>query len=142
MIKNAVALIKARKRLLFIALFLALTLLAVDRYAAFMHSPEPDSTRIVIYTTAWCPYCKMLRQDLAASQVSYTEYDVETSAQGQLGMWILRGRGVPVSVIGPKVVYGYRVDEIASALKPLGYSFIPSAYKARVNADDATIKER
>jgi glutaredoxin len=118
-----------------------LTLLAVDRYAAFMHNPEPDSTRIVIYTTAWCPYCKMLRQDLAASRVPYIEYDVETSAQGQLGMWILLGRGVPVSVIGPKVVYEYRVDEIALALKPLGYSFIPSAHKAPVNSGSTTTRD-
>jgi hypothetical protein len=39
----------------------------------------------------------------------------------------LRGRGVPVSAIGPKVVYGYDVARIAFALQDLGYTFIPAS---------------
>lgn len=124
---------KLRRIALGAALSLALGLLIVDRYGAYVHRPSADATRVVIYTTAWCPYCARLRADLKASGVEYTEYDVEKSVQGAIGFWALRGRGVPVSAIGPKVVYGYRVDQIKSALNALGHSYrsasssIPSA---------------
>jgi glutaredoxin len=112
-----------RRVLLYAALTLALTLFALDRYAAFAYVPTADSTRIAIYTTEWCPYCKRLRADLQASGVPYTEIDVEKTLAGQLAFWALHARGVPVSVIGPTVVYGYRVDEIARALATLGYDY-------------------
>jgi glutaredoxin len=118
---------RMRKGLLLFALSLALALLAIDRYAAYMHRPAKDATQVVIYTTTWCPYCKQLRRDLAASKVPYVEYDVEKSVQGQLGMWALRGRGVPVSAVGSKVVYGYRIDQIAAGLKDIGYTYLPPA---------------
>lgn len=116
-----------RRILLGIALFLALVLLGLDRYAAMVHRPSKTSTKIVIYTTRQCPFCEKLRRDLAASGITCEEYDVEKSLQGQLGFWTLGARGVPVSVIGPTIVYGYRVDEIREALKELGYQYTPAA---------------
>lgn len=128
--EKKVLLVRTRRGLLVFALSLALALLAVDRYAAYLHRPAEDATRVVIYTTTWCPYCKKLREDLAASKVPHTEYDVEKSMQGALGMWALHGRGVPVSAIGSKVVYGYRVDQIAPALATLGYVYLPAPQAA------------
>lgn len=110
-----------RRALLVAALVLVLALFALDRYAAFVHVPASDSTRVVIYTTTWCPYCKQLHAD-PTSRVPYVEHDVQQTLQGQLGMWALRGRGMPVSVIGAHVVYGYRVDHVTPALQTLGYS--------------------
>ncbi len=114
-----------RRAVLVGALALALAVLGFDRYAAYMHVPGPEATRVVIYTTEWCTYCERLRQRLIASQVAYTEYDVEQSFQGQLGMWALHARGVPVAVIGPRVVRGYDVDKIESALQALGHDLRP-----------------
>jgi len=116
---------KSRRALLIVAAGLTIVLLGLDRYAAFAHYPGADSTAVVIYTTAWCPYCAKLRTSLAASDIPYVEHDVEKSLQGQLGFWTLRGRGVPVSAIGPKIIYGYDVARIAFALRDLGYTFIP-----------------
>jgi glutaredoxin len=118
---------KSRWVLLIVAACLTLLLLGLDRYAAFAHRPGADSKAVVIYTTAWCPYCAKLRTSLAASGIPYVEHDVEKSLQGQLGFWTLRGRGVPVSAIGPKVIYGYDVARIAFALQDLGYTFIPAS---------------
>lgn len=123
----AVRLRQARKLLLAVALIMALALLALDRYAAAVHRPQAGSTAVVLYTTEWCPYCARLRADLRTSQVAYTDYDVEHSLQGQLGMWTLRGRGVPVAVVGEKVIYGYRVDQLARALQELGHTYRPAA---------------
>jgi len=82
---------------------------------------------VVIYTTAWCPYCAKLRASLSARGIPYVEHDVEKSLQGQLSFWTLRARGVPVSAIGPKIVYGYDVARIAVALQELGYTLVPSS---------------
>ncbi len=116
---------RTRASLLGIALFLALVLLGLDRYAAYAHRPDADSTRIVLYTTAWCGYCERLRQDLRASGIAFTEHDVEKSLNGALGMWALRGRGVPVSAIGPQVVHGYQAAKIEAALRALGHTYLP-----------------
>lgn len=115
---------RTRASLLGIALFLALVLLGLDRYTAYAHRPDADSTRIVLYTAAWCGYCERLRQDLRASGIAFTERDVEKSLDGALGMWALRGRGVPVSAIGPQVVHGYQVAKIEAALRALGRSYL------------------
>ncbi len=118
-------LIVIRRILLASGLFLALGLLGLDRYAALVHRPSKISTKIVIYTTRLCPYCERLRRGLAVSAIPYLEHDVERSLQGQLGFWALHAKGVPVSVIGPEVVYGYQVEEIQKALGGLGYQYRP-----------------
>jgi hypothetical protein len=88
---------KARRTALYMALMLALILLGLDRSAAWLHRPAADSTGIVIYTTTWCGYCAALR-----------------------------GRGVPVSVIGPDIVHGFDLDSINSALAGLGHPVSPA----------------
>ena len=127
---------KSRLALLILAAGLAIVLLGLDRYAAFAHRPGADSRAVVIYTTAWCPYCAKLRASLTASGIPYVEHDVEKSLQGQLGFWALRGRGVPVSAIGPKVIYGYDVARIAVALQELGYIFVPASDKQTRQGSD------
>jgi glutaredoxin len=76
---------------------------------------------VVLYTTKWCPYCRSLRLYLDAYRIPYKEHDVEKSLSGFMGFWALRGRGVPVSVIGPDVVYGYDMARINRSLAALGY---------------------
>lgn len=125
---------KFRRTLLIAAACLALLLLGLDRYAAFAHRPGADSRTVVIYTTAWCPYCARLRASLVASGIPYVEHDVEKSLNGQLGFWTLRARGVPVSAIGPTVIFGYDVARITPALRDLGYTYVPVT--PRKPADD------
>lgn len=119
------------RALLVAALLAALALFALDRYAAFAHVPGPDSRRVVIYTTAWCPYCKQLRADLDANGVPYTEYDVEKTFEGQLGYWALRGRGVPLSAIGPGVVQGYQCGRSNRRSRASVTAFAPRTADAR-----------
>jgi len=111
-----------KKRILFTLLFTAVLLLALDRGAAYFYKPKSDATDIVLYTTDWCPYCKSLRIHLKANSIPYKEHDIENSLSGIAGFWALRARGVPVSVIGPNVVYGYDIDTINLYLVELGYS--------------------
>lgn len=113
------------KNIIYKLLFSFLILLALDRGSAYFHIPSAQSTDITIYTTDWCPYCKSLRIHLNKHEIPFKEYDSEKSIAGITGMWSLRARGVPVSVIGPEVVYGYDVDTINQSLITLGYSQVP-----------------
>ena len=110
-----------RRIALYVALLLAVTLLVLDRTAAYLHRPAPDATAVAIYTTEWCPYCRKFRAYLDYHAIVYTDYDVETSFQGGMGFWALRGRGVPLVVAGPEIIYGYDIEKIRSALAALGY---------------------
>ena len=109
-----------RKLLIFLLIFVLL-LFAVDRLAAHLHLPKEGATDVVIYTTQWCPYCRALRKTLTAYNVPFKEYDTEKSIQGILGFWALRARGVPVSVIGEEIIYGYDGQQITDALVNAGY---------------------
>lgn len=109
------------KKLLSILLIAAIILFSMDRLAAHLYVPKENSTAVVIYTTEWCPYCEALKKTLGQYEIPYTEHDTEKSLQGIAGFWALRGRGVPVSVIGAEVIYGYDGQVIADALVQAGY---------------------
>jgi mycoredoxin len=110
-----------RKAALYVAFVLALSLFALDRTATYLHRPTRTSTAVVIYTAEWCPYCRQLRAHLKASGIPVREYDVENSLQGGMGFWALRGKGVPISAIGPDVVHGFDLERINGSLIKLGY---------------------
>jgi len=101
-----------------------IVLLGLDRYAGICPSPGRRLRAVIIYTTAWCPYCAKLRTSLTASGIPYVEHDVEKSLQGQLGFWTLRG---PASGIGDRREGHLRLRRGANRLRAsgLGYSFIP-----------------
>ena len=113
------------KKLLFIILIAVVILFSVGRLAAHLHQPKQGSTDVVIYTTAWCPYCTVLRTTLNQYDIPFTEYDTEKSIQGLTGYWALRGRGVPISVIGEEVIHGYDGQIITDALVGAGHEIAP-----------------
>ena len=116
------------KRILLFLLLFASLLFAFDRTAAYLYLPKEGATRVVIYTTEWCPYCKALRKTLNAYEIPYQDYDTEKSLRGIMGFWALRARGVPVVVIGEEVIYGYDGEKITHALVNAGYT-IPARWE-------------
>lgn len=88
-------------------LTLALALLTItDRSLRHYFDPAranpPD--RIVILTTTWCPYCRLLRQALAAAHLPYDEIDVEQDWKAGYAYYATLSRGVPVTVIGNETI--------------------------------------
>lgn len=110
-----------RKYILLFLLSFAIALFILDRIAAALHVPNEEDRAIRIYTTSWCPYCNSLRIYLRAMNVPFEDYDTEKSVAGVMGFWALRAHGVPVSVIGPHIIYGYDIQKIEGALQELGY---------------------
>lgn len=42
-----------------------------------------------------------------------------------MGFWALRGRGVPVAVVGPDTIYGFDRGKVDESLMKLGYPVNP-----------------
>lgn len=51
--------------------------------------------------------------------VKYSEFDIERSKEGYEQYTQLGGQGVPLIVVGEKVIHGYGKDQIIEALKEI-----------------------
>lgn len=83
--------------------------------AAFNYDPSlitrrPDAIEVVMYSAAWCGYCKQARRYFRAQKIPFTEYDVEKSERGRRDYKALKGRGVPIILAGEKRMNGFSVD--------------------------------
>lgn len=81
---------------------------------------QTGDKRIVMLAADWCGYCEKLRKDFELANVRYSLIDIDTEA-GQRAMEAVGARGVPVTIVGQDIVYGYNMDEIKGRLEPLGY---------------------
>jgi glutaredoxin 3 len=62
---------------------------------------------VVMYTTGWCPYCARARKLLAAKNVSFEEFDVESQPEKRAEMQTRSGRRtVPQIFIGDQHIGG------------------------------------
>lgn len=62
---------------------------------------------VVMYSADWCGVCKKARRYFRENGVPFTEYDVETSAKGKAGYRKLRGKGVPIILVGKQRMNGF-----------------------------------
>ena len=76
---------------------------------------------IVMLTAEWCGYCRKQEQLFERAGVRYTALDVDSEAGG-LAFRAVRGRAVPITVVGQKLIRGYDLPGLRDALRPLGYS--------------------
>lgn len=82
---------------------------------------QTGDSGIVMLGAEWCGYCKRLTAALDAAKVPYTELDVEDGGAGYDAFAALGGRGVPVTVIGQDVVYGYNTERLEQLLSARGH---------------------
>jgi glutaredoxin-like YruB-family protein len=74
---------------------------------------------VIIYSTTWCGYCKMLKQYLDNKGVAWVEKDIETDASAHEELMDkIQGnfRGVPVSDVNGTIVLGFDRPSIDAAL--------------------------
>lgn len=73
---------------------------------------------VVLYATSWCGYCAAAREFFRKNGIEYIELDVEKSEIAREGHRALGGGGVPVIMVGEKVIHGFNEAELRDALKP------------------------
>jgi glutaredoxin len=72
---------------------------------------------VVLYATQWCPYCQRTRQFFKDNGITYTEWDVETSAEGARRYRELGGTRVPLVTVNDTIIRGYSPEGIRAALR-------------------------
>ena len=73
-----------------------------------LQDEEPAALPLVImYTTDWCNICKQAKQYMAEKQITYTEKDIEKSLDALKEFRALGGDGVPLILLGDRVMAGF-----------------------------------
>jgi glutaredoxin 3 len=74
-------------------------------------------TKLTIYTTSTCHWCKKTKEFLKENKISYTEKDA-TKSLNQKEMIEKSGQtGVPVLDIDGEIIVGYAPDEILKLVR-------------------------
>jgi len=73
--------------------------------------------KVVIYSTPTCQWCAKTKEFFKANKVSFTNKDVSKSKKNADEMMKKSGQmGVPVTVVGDKVIVGYNESKLRKAL--------------------------
>ena len=76
--------------------------------------------RVRLLSTTWCGYCKRAAAYLRSRGTPFEELDVEKNSQGKREYDALRGRGVPIILVGDRRMDGYDQTTLATMLKDAG----------------------
>lgn len=74
---------------------------------------------VIVYSTTWCAYCKMVKKYLDDKGVSWVEKDIENDSEAHAELLEKIGgdfRGVPVSDVNGTIVLGFDRPSIDAAL--------------------------
>ena len=73
--------------------------------------------KVLVYSTATCPYCVRAKQFLNENKIPYESYDVGADEQRADEMVSKSGQmGVPVIDIDGKIIIGFDKEEIKKTL--------------------------
>ena len=83
---------------------------AIEYNELFKHSPATSAgKKVVMYSAVWCGVCKTARKYFQDNKIAFAEYDIETSNKGKRDYEKLKGRGVPIILVGKKRLNGFNV---------------------------------
>jgi len=84
--------------------------LQINTYEDVSFDVAPATTpaeQVVMYSTAWCGYCKKARNYFRANNIPFTEYDIEKDATAKQAYDRIGARGVPVILVGQRRMNGF-----------------------------------
>ncbi|MFL0811298.1 MAG: glutaredoxin family protein [Agarilytica sp.] len=62
---------------------------------------------VIMYSTAWCGYCKKAKRYFRKKGITFTEYDIEKNRAAKAEYDRIGGSGVPVILVGNKRLNGF-----------------------------------
>jgi glutaredoxin len=77
---------------------------------------------VIVYSTSWCGVCVKAKNWLKANHVSFQEYDVEKNTKGKRDYKRLKGRGVPIILVGQQRMNGFSPSRMRQMLKNGGHN--------------------
>ena len=78
-----------------------------------------EGISVIMYMTAWCPYCDKARTYLRSLNIHLTEYNIEKDKNKKEEMLTKSGgsKGVPLIDIEGIIIKGYSPDAIKTAVE-------------------------
>jgi len=70
-------------------------------------NPSRRTSKVVMYSTDWCGYCKKAREYFRSQKIAFVEYDIEKYPRAKREYDALGARGVPVILVGDKRMNGF-----------------------------------
>jgi glutaredoxin 3 len=93
-----------------------------------MKGERMADTRLVIYSTPTCPYCKRAKEYLSREGIPYSEHNVAADRDAAREMVKKSGQlGVPVITIDDKVIVGFNQTQLGRLLSPPRRALEPEA---------------
>lgn len=81
------------------------------------HFPDAK-TKVVMYGTSTCPYCKAAREYFVSKNIVFSDFDVNENKQANAAfMGLKNDGGVPAIIIGDRLITGFDKVAIEDALK-------------------------
>jgi glutaredoxin len=80
------------------------------------HFDTSGAPRVVMYGTAWCPGCAVLRKEFEAHGVNYVDIDVEKSGEFDKMTRIMEIAGYPATWVGYTRVHGVTYSDIKAVM--------------------------
>jgi glutaredoxin len=72
---------------------------------------------VIMLGTWWCPYCYQARRYLTDNNISYCEYDIERSPEGEKLFNDINGQAIPVLLVDKYVINGFDEARLERALR-------------------------
>ncbi|MCG8670288.1 MAG: glutathione S-transferase N-terminal domain-containing protein [Pseudomonadales bacterium] len=79
---------------------------AKERYRK-QQQEKAKAKKIVMYSTTWCGYCRKARNYFNAKRIPFVEHNIEKNRNAKREYDRLGGRGVPLIVIGERLMRGF-----------------------------------
>ncbi len=94
-----------------------------NQRATARHDPRRSNgpNDVVLLSAEWCGYCQAEKRALTAAQVPFRELDVEHDSEGRQAYDAVGGHGIPVTVIGKDIVFGFDASRLNRLLAARGY---------------------
>jgi glutaredoxin len=78
--------------------------------------PNASASPVVMLSAAWCDVCKEARRWLTQNGVAFTEYDVERDRHGMEEYKRLKGKGIPIILVGDQRMDGFSASRLRAML--------------------------
>lgn len=88
----------------------------IDETLARPTDTANKQARVIVYSTSWCGVCVKAKNWLKANNIAFQEYDVETSERGRRDYKQLKGRGVPIILVGQQRMNGFSPSHMRQML--------------------------
>jgi glutaredoxin 3 len=78
-------------------------------------------TRITLFSTRHCGYCRQAKQFLKRHRLPFIERDVEHDPRAYKAFRQVAGAGVPLIIVGSQRLQGFNASALRSALQQAGF---------------------